>query len=195
MDREDSCGSSSRLRSHGAADRRSPLPRVLSQQAVGSRRRTWRRWPALRSPACLSRWRPAIRQTSDRARNRRHDAGRRALFRRSRSSFSTVSAVIGLYAITGYRGALIPDIRQAGQFVKEIRVVLISALEPAPRQALAQRRLVPPPSFPQALEHVSVVFSPHPRHALADIQIERGRRNREGLLERLPCFLDPTGLA
>ena len=88
-----------------------------------------------------------------------------------------------------------PDIRQAGQFVKEIRVVLISAFEPAPRQALAQRRLVPPPSFPQALEHVSVVFSPHPRHALVDIQIERGRRNREGLFQRLPRFLDPTGLA
>jgi hypothetical protein len=42
---------------------------------------------------------------------------------------------------------------------------------------------------------VSVIFSPHPRHALADIQIEGGRRNHEGLLQRLPCFLDPTGLA
>ena len=83
-------------------------------------------------------------------------------------------------------------------------MVLISVLEPAPSQQAARAnfsligsvaRLVQPPGFPQALEHVSVVFRPHPRHALADIQIERGRRNREGLFQRLPRFLDPTGLA
>lgn len=52
-----------------------------------------------------------------------------------------------------------------------------------------------PPGLPQALKHVSMVFGPHSRHALPDIQLECGRRNREGLLQRLPCFLDPTGLA
>ena len=65
------------------------------------------------------------------------------------------------------------------------------------RKSLRQsgRRLVPPPGLPQALKHVSMVSGPYPWHTLADIQIERGRRNREGLLQRLPCFLDPTGLA
>jgi hypothetical protein len=39
------------------------------------------------------------------------------------------------------------------------------------------------------------VFRPHPRCASADIHVERGRRDRDGHLERLLRFLDPTELA
>jgi hypothetical protein len=52
-----------------------------------------------------------------------------------------------------------------------------------------------PSGLAQAFEHMGMVFRPHPRHTLADIHVERGRRNREGVLQRSPRFPDPTGLA
>jgi len=73
-----------------------------------------------------------------------------------------------------------------------------------PRSATRHRMVIRPPmrqacsplpsGLAQAVEHMRVVFSPHPWHALADIQVERARRDRQRLLQRLPCFLDPTGL-
>ena len=39
-----------------------------------------------------------------------------------------------------------------------------------------------PSSLAQAVEHVGVIFQPVPGHALADIHLERRRRDRDGLL-------------
>jgi hypothetical protein len=48
-------------------------------------------------------------------------------------------------------------------------------------------RIMPPASrLAQALDQVGVVFRPKPRHALADIHVEDGRRSGDGLLQ---CFL------
>lgn len=39
-----------------------------------------------------------------------------------------------------------------------------------------------PTGFSQAVEHVGVVFWPKPERAFADLKVERGRRDRDGLL-------------
>jgi len=40
-----------------------------------------------------------------------------------------------------------------------------------------------------------MVFGPHPRHAPADIHVERGWRDRYGLLQRFLRLFDLTELA
>jgi uncharacterized protein (DUF736 family) len=49
--------------------------------------------------------------------------------------------------------------------------------------------------FHDAFQHMGDVFRPHPRRASADIHVERGRRDRDGHLERFLRFLDATELA
>jgi hypothetical protein len=39
-----------------------------------------------------------------------------------------------------------------------------------------------PTGFSEAVEHVGVVFWPKPGRAFADLKVERGRRDRDGLL-------------
>jgi hypothetical protein len=52
-----------------------------------------------------------------------------------------------------------------------------------------------PSSLAQALEHVGVVFWPMPWYAPANKYLERGRRDRNGLLERFLRFNGLTALA
>jgi RibD C-terminal domain len=63
----------------------------------------------------------------------------------------------------------------------------------------ASRIALPPSTLPsglvQALEHVGVVFRPMPRYAPADKYLERGRRDRNVLLERFLRFRGLTDLA
>jgi hypothetical protein len=53
-----------------------------------------------------------------------------------------------------------------------------------PRAALAL-----PSRLAETLEHVGVVFRPHPRHAPADIHLEGGRRGRYGHFQNFFCRL------
>jgi len=39
----------------------------------------------------------------------------------------------------------------------------------APLFSLVGRWLVPPPGLPQALEHMTIIFGPHPRDTLVDV--------------------------
>src|SRR6266567_943990 len=52
----------------------------------------------------------------------------------------------------------------------------------------------PPSGLAQALEQVGVVFRPKPRHALADIHIECGWCERDGLLQPFLRFRRATEL-
>jgi hypothetical protein len=45
-----------------------------------------------------------------------------------------------------------------------------------------------PTGFPEAIDHVDVVFRAHSRYAVADIHVELGRGNHDGFLQRLLCF-------
>jgi len=52
-----------------------------------------------------------------------------------------------------------------------------------------------PAGLAQTFERVGVVFRPHPRHVPADMHVERGRCDRDLLLQRFLRFVDPTELA
>src|SRR5437764_11729314 len=52
--------------------------------------------------------------------------------------------------------------------------------------------LIPPSGFAQTVEHVGVIFRSHPRRAVADVRLKSGRRDRDGLLQRLLRLLYPS---
>src|SRR5215469_17784316 len=51
-----------------------------------------------------------------------------------------------------------------------------------------------PSGLTQAVEHVGVVFGPHPGGALADIHVKHGWRDRDRLIQCLSCLFDATEL-
>ena len=51
-----------------------------------------------------------------------------------------------------------------------------------------------PTGLAQTVDHVCMVFRPHPRHAPANTALKGGWHDRHGLLQRLFRFVDPTEL-
>jgi integrase/recombinase XerD len=58
----------------------------------------------------------------------------------------------------------------------------------------AQAASALPSGLAQSLDQVGVVFWPKPRHAVPDIHVECGRRERDGLSQRFLCFCRATEL-
>ncbi len=52
-----------------------------------------------------------------------------------------------------------------------------------------------PTGFSEAVEHVGVLFWPKPGWPIADLKLERGRRDRDRLLQRLFRFCGPAKFA
>jgi hypothetical protein len=63
------------------------------------------------------------------------------------------------------------------------------------RSGLRRASLLPPSGLAQPVEHVSMIFGPHPGYALAHVHLEKGGRNPDGFLQRLLRLLGPTELA